>query len=64
MWDLVSLKCTNWHVKCNLCASSAVLALDQHFAHARARAPELGRANACARSRAFTQKAALKMRAA
>ncbi len=28
------LKCTNWLVKCNLCASSAVLALERRFARA------------------------------
>ena len=40
MWDIMSLKCTNWRVKCNLCASSAVLALERRFACARARTYE------------------------
>ena len=38
MWDFVSLKCTNWLVKCNLCASDAVLALERRFARANAHA--------------------------
>ena len=37
MWDIMSLKCTNWRVKCNLCASSAVLALERRFACAQLR---------------------------
>ena len=58
MWNFMSLKCTNWLVKCNFCASDAVLALEQHFAHAQTYARE------CVCASASTQKAALKMRAA
>ena len=61
MWDFVSLKCNNWLVKCNLCASDAVLALERRFA--RPIAPELARTNACACEHIHgpTQKAALKI---
>ena len=47
MRDFASLKCTNWLVKCNLCASSAVLALERRFArpnsHIRTRVYMLAR---------------------
>ena len=36
----MSLKCTNWLVKCNLCASGAVLALERRFVRARTRTLE------------------------
>ena len=67
MWDFVSLKCTNWLVKCNLCASDAVLALERRL-NAALCAPELACTDACVHANTFTsastQKAALKLRAA
>ena len=43
----MSLKCTNWRVKCILCASDAVLALERRFTR-----PELALASAHAHKRA------------
>ena len=48
MRDFASLKCTNWLVKCNLCASDAVLALERRL-NGALRAPELARTNAYVR---------------
>ena len=62
MRDFASLKCTNWLVKCNLCASDAVLVLERRL-NGALRAPELACTNACACEHIHgpTQKAALKM---
>ena len=59
MRDFASLKCTNWLVKCNLCALGIGCALEYRFTR-----PIAPQARTCEHPRAPTQKAALKMRAA